>query len=344
MTTKTAPSDPIPVSDKSELADVSGIVNETARLVAEHYVFPEVADRLSALLRRRLAEGAYDLVVTEPTIEPATEPPAEDPAGSAPAARLARLVTADLQSLNRDPHLRLKHHAEPVPEGRGAAALSAMRREFDASLGGVPGVRLSAAGVAVLELAPKFFPLNWSAEPLTAALTLVSRADALILDLRANTGGDPETVAFVCSYLLDERTHLNSMYWRAGERLEQSWSLPYVPGARFGGSKPLYVLTSGRTFSAGEELAYDLQQLDRAVVVGEPTGGGAHPRDGWALHPHLEATVPVGRAINPVSGTNWEGTGVQPDVPCPAAEALDRATALAVRAATPVPAPGTPQP
>jgi C-terminal processing protease CtpA/Prc len=174
------------------------------------------------------------------------------------------------------------------------------------------------------------FPLEWAAEPLSAALTLASRAQALIVDLRANRGGDPDTVAFVCSYLLDERTHLNTMHWRDGERSEQSWSLPYVPGARFGGSKPLYVLSSDSTFSAAEELAYDLQQLGRAVVVGEPTRGGAHPCQGWTLHPHLEATVPVGRAINPVSGTNWEGTGVQPDIPCAAADALGHAHALAL--------------
>lgn len=103
-----------------------------------------------------------------------------------------------------------------------------------------------------------------------------------------------------------------------------------MPGARFGAEKPLYVLTSGKTFSAGEELAYDLQQLGRAQVVGEATRGGAHPRDGWTVHPHLELSVPVARAVNPVSGTNWEGTGVRPDAPCGAEDALDRALSLAV--------------
>ncbi|OKI57718.1 S41 family peptidase [Streptomyces sp. MJM1172] len=289
------------------------VVGEMARLLTEHYVFPEIAEQLADLLQRRLAEGAYDV---------------DD------AEELGRLVTADLQSVNGDRHLRLKHHADPVSPKQGAATLDAMRRDFDSSLGGAPRVQLLDGGVAVVELAPMLFPLEWAAEPLGAALTLASRAQALIVDLRANRGGDPDTVAFVCSYLLDERTHINTMYWRGGERggerSEQSWSLPHVPGARFGGSKPLYVLSSGSTFSASEELAYDLQQLGRAVVVGEPTRGGAHPCQGWTLHPHLEATVPVGRAINPVSGTNWEGTGVQPDVPCAAADSLDRAHALAL--------------
>lgn len=285
------------------------VIDEIVRLLIEHYVFPETAEQLAGLLQRRLAEGAY---------------------GVGDAEELARLVTADLQSLNGDRHLRLKHHADPVSPEKGAATLDAMRRDFDTSLGGAPRVQLLDGGVALLELAPMLFPLEWAAEPLSAALTLASRGQALIVDLRTNRGGDPDTVAFVCSYLLDERTHLNTMHWRSGERTEQSWSLPHVPGARFGGSKPLYVLSSDNTFSAAEELAYDLQQLGRAVVVGESTRGGAHPCQGWTVHPHLEATIPVGRAVNPVSHANWEGSGVQPDVPCAAADSLDRAHALAL--------------
>jgi C-terminal processing protease CtpA/Prc len=285
------------------------VIDETARLLTEHYVFPEIGEQLAGLLQRRLAEGAYDVDGAE---------------------EFACLVTADLQSVNGDRHLRLKHHCDPVSPKQGAATLDAMRRDFDTSLGGAPRVQLLDGGVAVVELAPMLFPLEWAAEPLSAALTLASRAQALIVDLRNNRGGDPDTVAFVCSYLLDERTHLNTMHWHRGQRSEQSWSLPHVPGARFGGSKPLYVLSSDSTFSASEELAYNLQQLGRAVIVGERTSGGAHPCKGWTVHPHLEATVPVGRAINPVSTTNWEGTGVQPDVPCTAADSLDRAHALAL--------------
>ncbi|MBD0669963.1 S41 family peptidase [Streptomyces sp. CBMA156] len=293
----------------SPALDTVAVVESIAGLVGEHYVFPDAARQLAALLRRRGAEGAYR-------------------AGS--AQELAEAVTADLRSVNGDLHLALTYHAVPVPAERGAAVLAAMRRDFDAWLGGVPRVELLDGGVAVLEIAPKMFPLDWAAQPLAAALSLVAPARALVLDLRRNTGGDPDTVAFVCGYLLDGRTHLNTLLSRQGEVAEQSWTPPFVPGARFGADKPLYVLTSGNTFSAGEELAYDLQQLGRAEVVGEATRGGAHPRDGWTVHPHLELSVPVARAVNPVSGTNWEGTGVLPDVPCEADAALDRALSLAV--------------
>ncbi|MCX4808464.1 S41 family peptidase [Streptomyces sp. NBC_01214] len=280
------------------------VVEELARLLAAHYVFPELGQELAGLVRDRLAAGAYDVATPE---------------------ELGRVVTADLQSRNGDRHLRLKYHADRVPEEQGAAMLAEMRRDFEASLGGVTRLEMLDSGVAVLELTPNLFPLEWAAEPLGAALAVASRARALILDLRRNLGGSPDTVAFVCGHLLDERTLLNTMHWREGDRREQSWSPAYVPGPRFGGEKPVYVLTSPRTFSAAEELAYDLQQLGRAVVVGETTRGGAHPREGWTLHPHLEASIPVGRSVNPVSGTNWEGTGVVPDLPCPTADALARA-------------------
>jgi hypothetical protein len=295
---------------RTEPLDPAAIVEESVRLLLDRYVFPDVAAELAVLLRERLAAGAYR-----------TQEPAE----------LAERVTADLQSVNGDRHLRLVHHETPVPEGEGAATLALMRRRFDASLGGVHRLELLEGGVAVLELGPAFFPVDWAAETFGPALALASRAEALVLDLRGNRGGDPDTVAFVCSYLLDERTHLNTMHWREGGRTltAESWSLPYVPGPRFGGSKPLYVLTGPGTFSAAEECAYDLQQLGRAVIVGEPSGGGAHPREGYTVHPNLEVSVSTGRAVNPVSGTNWEGTGVQPDVPVPAAEALDRAVELA---------------
>ncbi|MEV0677426.1 S41 family peptidase [Actinosynnema sp. NPDC050436] len=280
--------------------DTAKIVDRTRDLLREHYVFPDVA----AALDRLLAERTPDYAAATTPVE------------------LAGLVTADLQSVNGDRHLRLKHHEEEIPEADDAAVEQGDARLFAGSMGGVPRVERLPGGVAVLELAPLLAPVEWVGEVVAAAFTLVSRAGALILDLRANRGGDPRTVALVCSYLLAEPTHLNTMYHREDESYQQFWSLPYVPGRVFGADKPVYVLTSGRTFSGAEELAYDLQQLGRATVVGERTGGGAHPRRGFTVHPHLEATIPTARAINPVSGTNWELVGVVPTIPVPAADAL----------------------
>lgn len=291
--------------------DTASIVTEIRALLVEHYVFPDIATELDALLEKRHTEDAYTAAGT--------------------AEELGRLVTADLQAINGDRHLRLKHHVDEIPDGDDAATIQEMTKSAKLSLNGVAALRVLDGGIAHLELGPSLFPVNLSGEAIAAALTIVADAEALILDLRENRGGDPATVALVCSYLLDEPTHLNTMYFRDGESYDQSWSLPYVPGKRFGGTKPVYVLTSPRTFSGAEELSYDLQQLGRATVVGERTGGGAHPRRGFRVHPHLEATIPTGRAINPVSGTNWELVGVTPDIEVPAEEALERAHREALR-------------
>lgn len=143
-------------------------------------------------------------------------------------------------------------------------------------------------------------------------------------------------VAYVSSYLFDRRTHLNDLYTRSTGETRAFWTRDRVPGRRFGGARPVYVLTSARTFSGAEEFAYNLQALKRATLVGEVTGGGAHPVRGRRIDAHFLIGVPFARAVNPVTRTNWEGVGVAPDVRVPAGEALARAQSL-LRGAAPRP-------
>ena len=153
----------------------------------------------------------------------------------------------------------------------------------------------------------------------------------MIIDLRNCRGGDPDTVAFISSYLFgEEPIHLNSLYWREEDITQHYWTLPHVPGRRFS-DKPVYVLIGKDTFSGGEEFAYNIKTLRRATLVGEATGGGAHPGSAYRLHPHFEVFIPNGRAINPITGTNWEGTGVTPDVPAPQEQAFEVAYAMALK-------------
>jgi Peptidase family S41/N-terminal domain of Peptidase_S41 in eukaryotic IRBP len=293
--------------DRAEIAD---IVDRAGRLVAEHYVFPDVGARLRDLLTDRAAAGAYASLV--------------DPQA------LAGVVTEDLQSVNGDLHLRLKHHPEEIADPQvDADRRAAIARDAAAALGGVARIERLDGNVVHLALAPVLFPVELVGATLTAALHVVAGAAALLLDLRDNRGGDPRTVALVCGHLLDEQTHLVTMQHRDPAASTQSWSPAWVPGPRFGGTKPVYVLVGPQTFSGAEELAYDLQVLERGTVVGERTRGGAHPRDGFRLHPHLELAVPVARAVSAVTGTNWEGTGVHPDVETPDALRVAHELALA---------------
>jgi retinol-binding protein 3 len=133
------------------------------------------------------------------------------------------------------------------------------------------------------------------------------------------------TVALLASYLLDERTHLNDIDYREGNRTEQMWSADAVPGARFGAAKDVYILTSKYTFSAAEDFSYSLKQLKRVTIVGETTGGGAHPGDIMRLNAHFGVFVPNGRSIHPITKTDWEGVGVAADIKSSAEDALKTA-------------------
>jgi C-terminal processing protease CtpA/Prc len=160
-------------------------------------------------------------------------------------------------------------------------------------------------------------------------MSFVADTDALIVDLRRNGGGDPAMVAYVLSYLFDTRTHLNDLRYGRGDRLEQFWTAP-VPGQVFGGTKPVFVLTSRETFSGAEDFAYALKILKRARIVGETTGGGAHPAREFKVSEHFTVAVPYARSVSPITNANWEGTGVVPDIAVPADDALRVAYRAAV--------------
>ncbi|GAB2806444.1 S41 family peptidase [Lentzea nigeriaca] len=278
--------------------------------LASYYVFPDVAEDIAKVLRTRLAEGAYADATDD-----------ED---------FAARVTADLQSVNGDKHLRLLYSEDELLETGEDSAWDpvAYRKEAERDAFGIRKVERLEGNIGLLDLTV-LHDAEIATPAVTAAMNLIAHTSALILDLRDNRGGDPHTVALICSYLFDEAVHLNDIYNRPEDSTRQFWTLPHVPGPKFGGQKPIYVLTSGRTFSGGEELSYDLQQNKRATLIGETTKGGAHPGDRYRVGPHLKSAVPNGRAINPISGTNWEGVGVVPDIEVPADQAFEVAYAKA---------------
>jgi hypothetical protein len=165
----------------------------------------------------------------------------------------------------------------------------------------------------------------------SGAMAVVANSDALIIDLRRCGGsGSVEAIPFLCTYLFAEPVHLNDIYWRASDSTQQFWTLPSVPGRRYL-NKPVYILTSRHTFSGAEEMAYDLQNLKRATIIGDVTGGGANPGGTRRVNDHFAVWVPFGRAINPYTKANWEGQGVIPDVKVPASQALVSAHLTALK-------------
>jgi len=282
---------------------IRDVVRSVADLVEHHYVFADVGAQVAATLRGSTLEATSE-------------------------EELAVLVTRALQSANGDRHLRLLWHAEPVVDLADPAAAAAEHvRRAEQSSYGVVGPSWLEGHVAVVTFRPLLFHPSVSGDALTTTLQSVGDARGLVLDVRSCLGGAPSAVCLVLTYLLGPELHLTDLVTRDPDELRQLWTLPWVPGTSVGDDVPVAVLTSPSTFSGAEDLAYTLQAHGRAIVVGEASGGGAHPREGFRISDHLEVTVPVARAVNVRTGGNWEGTGVVPDLATSAASALDAAHA-----------------
>ena len=273
-------------------------VDGILKVLETRYIFPEVADSMQSFVLNNLCSGKYDSIAS----------------GNEFAFRLTR----DLQEISNDLHLKVDFVEKfGEEEHKGLEENSAKEAWLNQLLTennyGIKSKKILEGNIGYLEI-PMFGPLEHCADTLISSMQFVAETDALILDLRSCRGSlDENTIPFLCSYFFSEPTHLFDFYTRETNTTKQFWTYAWVPGKRYV-EKPVYVLTSSRTFSGGEELAYDLKHADRAVVVGEVTRGGANPTELVTINPNFRISVPYMRSVNPVTKTNWEGTGVQPDV------------------------------
>jgi hypothetical protein len=306
-----------PAAPALDAAQKQAIVDEISRLLNENYIFPETAKKLEESLRAALKSGGFN--------------------ASTDALTFAQTVHVLLRDVSRDLHMRFAYNPAKAEDLRKIFGRSEdeIRKVRDANLRrsqrhnfGFRKMEHLQGNIGYVDF--RFFALPEIAGPTAiAAMNFLAYCDAIIIDLRANNGGSPAQVQLISSYFFDEPTHLNDLYYRAADLTENYWTLPYVPGPR-PDNADLYILTSSRTFSGAEEFTYNMKNLKRATVIGETTGGAAHPSQDMIVQKDFILHLPIGRAINPVTKTNWEGTGVAPDIPVPAAEALDAAYALAI--------------
>lgn len=281
----------------------TAVIEGALRALNANYVFPEVAQQMEQALRARMQRKEYDAITS--------------------ARTLANTLTQHLQEVSRDKHLRVNYSFEKLPEFNSdeePEAERARRQAFQRQVNfGFEKIERLRGNIGYVDLRG-FMDAEAGSETVAATMNLIAETDALIFDLRQNGGGQPEMVALISSYLFEQLTHLNDIYSRPENNTREYWTQANVPGKKYLG-KEIYVLTSRYTFSAGEEFTYNLKNLKRATIIGEVTGGGAHPTRPHRLNEHFTIGVPFARAINPITKTNWEGIGVQPDVAVPREQA-----------------------
>ena len=285
------------------------VIDGVLRRLDEGYVFPGKVAEMARAVRDRARRGAYDPIVG--------------------ARAFADSLTAHLRAVSHDRHLRVVYRSRGVtdeaPDAEPSSAVRVERAAFGRRVNyGLERAERLAGNVGYLEIRSFEFDAVAVDSALGAAMNFLANTDALIIDVRRNGGGDPAMVAAVCSYLMPANTLINKFYWRPQDRWDE-FRTGKVSGRHYGTTRPVYVLTSDHTFSGAEEFAYDVQTQRRGQVVGDTTGGGAHPGGLRRVTDQFGVWVPAGRAVNPVTGTNWEGTGVVPDVPVAAGDVL-RAT------------------
>lgn len=285
---------------------IQGTVESLAKIVGQEYFDAEMAERVGKRLRDDLAQGQYD-------------------DASSPRS-LARMLTRDVFAVTKDKHLSVfvvrKSDADESSDNKPDVSREERARQANF---GIQRVEILPGNVGYLNVT-HFYRPEEARDTLAAAMRVLQSADTLIIDMRQNSGGSPGTVAMLASYVFAEPDLplFKIIGRRSGSR---QYSTQAEPPPSRNGTRRVFVLTSARTFSAGEGFAYILQERRRATVIGETTAGAANPGRPFPVNEHFEAVIPTGRIATAIRGGNWEGTGVKPDVPSPAAQALDAALA-----------------
>jgi len=282
------------------------VIDSVAAALNKTYVFPETARDMEKLMRRKLKKKEYDTLDTYDAF--------------------TRQLTEDMRSVSHDLHLWVQPFWELPAERTDTltdkeqeeqALEQARYRNF-----GFEKIERLPGNIGYIDLRG-FADAKYGGPTAIAAMQMMAYCDGVIIDLRRNGGGSPSMIQLLSSYFFDETVHLNSFYIRETDSIQQFWTQANVPGPKLV-DKPLYLLTSDYTFSAAEEFTYNMKNLERAFIVGDTTGGGAHPVNMKIFYDiHIRLKLPFGRAINPISGTNWEGTGITPHLVVPSDQALD---------------------
>ncbi len=283
------------------------IIDSVTRSLNEIYVFPDMAKKMEKHLRKQYKKKAYKDITS--------------------LTEFTQKLTEDLGEISHDRHLWVRFvpdemmsmfEGDTLTDEQKQRELEEKRRDNFC----FKEIKLLEGNIGYVDL--RCFAGAADAGPTAiATMNFLAYTDAIIFDLRQNGGGSPSMIQLISSYFFPERVHLNSFYIRKSDSTKQFWTQAHVQGPRMS-DVDLYVLTSNYTFSAAEEFTYNLKSMERATIIGDTTGGGAHPIEVKPFaHLSIGMSLPFGRAVNPVTGTNWEGTGIAPHIAVPQEQALD---------------------
>lgn len=276
-----------------------------------HYIFPEQAARITAFLQTMENKKEYRLLQDDPL-------------------KLSAQIMTDIKAVHHDPHLRLRFEPgftlqnSTIADSGRVGRVKAYWKENNYAF---KKAEILPGNIGYL-LFNQFIDDTEAARPtISASMRFLSNTHALILDLRENMGGNTQMVSLIESYFFHEKTHLNDLINRSYGDTIIMYADPLKVDSQYM-PMPLYILTSQKTFSGAEDFCYAMQVSKRAIIVGEKTGGGAHPQMPFAVGQGFVLSIPFARSLNPVTKTDWEGTGVIPDTKTKAADALTKAQEL----------------
>ncbi len=299
---------------KLDRAEISVTLDAISHQLRDNYVFPETADKMAKHLSNSLNEGNYRAI--------------ED------HSEFARQLTKDLRAISKDKHLRVVYNPSIIAREKAltdedrsneeAEWIKTLVKNLKRDNYGFREVKILEGNVGYMDIR-EFVDPKYGGETLTSAMHFLCNTSAMIIDLRNNDGGFPGMVQLLASYFFSgESIHLANHYNRPKDELTQSWTLPYVPGARRPNTD-LFILTSKKTFSAAEAFSYFMKHLGRATIVGEQTSGGAHLTGSVIATDKFYVRIPQGRPTSPITNANWEGVGVTPHIKTSSDQALKTA-------------------
>jgi len=288
------------------------LIDSLRQSLYRNYIFPDTALKMTGYVEAEFKKGAYDDI--------------KDP------IQLADQLQKDLQKAHRDGHFRILYDPRFIREQLDTVGRAARQKQGDSMYlarnlednFAFREIRILPGNIGYL-LFNGFSGLVNEARPtITAAFRFLSNTKALIIDMRTNGGGSPQMVSQIESYFFPEKTHLNDIVDRLKGKTIEYWTDPEKADGLIL-KMPVYILTSRRTYSAAEDFTYGMQSVKRATIVGERTGGGAHPTRPFSIGQGFVASIPFARSLNPYTHTDWEGTGVRPDIPAASNKALETA-------------------